>query len=156
MSPTDAQLLPRGFSTTKKEGAFAQFDAQGRLLHYGWYKDGQPLPGTFAITADPETGAVRVDSFPKPEIFAVEDGRTFEDGQETFENDPQVTYPPADAQRQAFIQQWAKKADGKPPPYDPGCAFCGKKRAEVRRLIMGPSAGICEACIQICNEIAAE
>lgn len=36
------------------------------------------------------------------------------------------------------------------------CSFCGKKRAEVDRLIAGPGARICTACLTLCREIDAE
>ncbi len=36
------------------------------------------------------------------------------------------------------------------------CSFCGKSPAEVQRLIAGPTAYICDACIDLCNEILRE
>jgi len=34
------------------------------------------------------------------------------------------------------------------------CSFCGKRPPEVRRMIAGPGAAyICDACLQLCNEI---
>ena len=33
------------------------------------------------------------------------------------------------------------------------CSFCGKQQEEVRRLIAGPGAYICDECIQVCREI---
>lgn len=34
------------------------------------------------------------------------------------------------------------------------CSFCGLRPPEVRRLVAGPGAAyICEACLQLCNEI---
>ncbi|HVC79461.1 MAG TPA: sigma factor-like helix-turn-helix DNA-binding protein, partial [Chloroflexota bacterium] len=38
------------------------------------------------------------------------------------------------------------------------CSFCGKKNAEVHRMIAGPpplSAAICDACVALCNQIIA-
>lgn len=36
------------------------------------------------------------------------------------------------------------------------CSFCGKNQDEVRKLIAGPNAYICDECIELCNEIIAE
>lgn len=36
------------------------------------------------------------------------------------------------------------------------CSFCGKSQAEVKRLIAGPAAYICDECIDLCNDIIVE
>src|SRR5262249_19471179 len=36
------------------------------------------------------------------------------------------------------------------------CSFCGKSQEEVRRLIAGPAAYICDECIDLCNDIILE
>jgi ATP-dependent Clp protease ATP-binding subunit ClpX len=36
------------------------------------------------------------------------------------------------------------------------CSFCGKSQHEVRKLIAGPSAYVCDECISLCNEIILE
>ena len=36
------------------------------------------------------------------------------------------------------------------------CSFCGKSPEEVQRLIAGPTAYICDECIDLCNEILRE
>jgi ATP-dependent Clp protease ATP-binding subunit ClpX len=36
------------------------------------------------------------------------------------------------------------------------CSFCGKASHEVNRLIAGPTAFVCDSCIQLCNEILQE
>lgn len=35
----------------------------------------------------------------------------------------------------------------------PKCSFCGKTQSQVRKLISGPGAYICNECIDLCNEI---
>ena len=35
----------------------------------------------------------------------------------------------------------------------PKCSFCGKSQNQVRKLIAGPGAYICNECIELCNEI---
>ncbi len=36
------------------------------------------------------------------------------------------------------------------------CSFCGKSQREVKKLIAGPNAFICDECVELCNEIIAE
>ena len=36
------------------------------------------------------------------------------------------------------------------------CSFCGKGQEQVRRLIAGPNAYICDECIELCSEIIEE
>src|SRR2546427_6883177 len=36
------------------------------------------------------------------------------------------------------------------------CSFCGKSQEDVKRLIAGPTAYICEECIDLCNDILLE
>lgn len=45
-----------------------------------------------------------------------------------------------------------------PPPADAplGCSFCGKSQMEVRKLIAGPQAYICDECIDLCVSLVDE
>ena len=36
------------------------------------------------------------------------------------------------------------------------CSFCNKTQDQVRKLIAGPNAYICDECVQICAEIVDE
>lgn len=36
------------------------------------------------------------------------------------------------------------------------CAFCGKTKEQVKKLVAGPAAMICNECIGLCTEIIAE
>jgi ATP-dependent Clp protease ATP-binding subunit ClpX len=36
------------------------------------------------------------------------------------------------------------------------CSFCGKQRGQVRKLIAGPNAYICNECVELCREIVQE
>ncbi len=38
----------------------------------------------------------------------------------------------------------------------PRCSFCGKTQDQVRRLIAGPDAYICDECVSLCQEIMAD
>lgn len=39
---------------------------------------------------------------------------------------------------------------------DPACSFCGRLKSQVTRLILGPSAYICNDCIVLCGDILKE
>jgi len=36
------------------------------------------------------------------------------------------------------------------------CSFCGKEQQQVKKIIAGPKAHICDECIELCNEILRE
>ena len=36
------------------------------------------------------------------------------------------------------------------------CSFCGKSQNEVKKLIAGPTAYVCDECVELCNEIIRE
>ena len=36
------------------------------------------------------------------------------------------------------------------------CSFCGRSGHDAKRLIAGPRVFICDACVELCNEILAE
>ena len=36
------------------------------------------------------------------------------------------------------------------------CSFCGRSQKDVRKLIAGPSLFICNACVDLCNDILKE
>lgn len=36
------------------------------------------------------------------------------------------------------------------------CSFCGKAQNEVRRIVAGPNAYICDECVNLCSIIIAE
>jgi ATP-dependent protease Clp, ATPase subunit len=33
------------------------------------------------------------------------------------------------------------------------CSFCGKTQAQVRKLVAGPNAYICDVCVDLCGDI---
>lgn len=37
--------------------------------------------------------------------------------------------------------------------YPPGCSFCGKAAADVRKIISGPGIYICDGCVSACVAI---
>src|SRR5258705_4066364 len=37
----------------------------------------------------------------------------------------------------------------------PTCSFCGKSQRDVRKLIHGPTACICDECVELCQDILA-
>ena len=38
----------------------------------------------------------------------------------------------------------------------PCCSFCGKTQAQVRKIIVGPNAYICDECVEMCVDIINE
>ena len=38
-------------------------------------------------------------------------------------------------------------------PDDPHCSFCNKPQSDVKRLITGPHANICDECVDLCEDI---
>lgn len=38
----------------------------------------------------------------------------------------------------------------------PRCTFCGKTERQVRKLVAGPNASICDECIALCVDIISE
>ena len=36
------------------------------------------------------------------------------------------------------------------------CSFCEKSRHDVRKIIAGRSANICDECVEVCNDITAD
>ena len=38
----------------------------------------------------------------------------------------------------------------------PNCSFCNKGQEEVKKMIAGPEAYICNECVELCNEILSE
>jgi hypothetical protein len=53
-----------------------------------------------------------------------------------------------------FIAVTIKRSSGGMRQGDtPRCSFCLKPQGQVKKLIAGPSAFICNECVSICNEI---
>src|SRR5215216_6457885 len=38
-------------------------------------------------------------------------------------------------------------------PNDRRCAFCGRPRQEVRKLVAGPNVFICDRCVAVCRQL---
>jgi ATP-dependent Clp protease ATP-binding subunit ClpX len=36
------------------------------------------------------------------------------------------------------------------------CSFCGKTEKEVDKLVAGPDVYICDACVELCNQVLAQ
>src|SRR5688572_12703835 len=49
-----------------------------------------------------------------------------------------------------FEQMGVRRRD---PKMDRRCAFCGRARHEVRKLVAGPSVYICDRCIGVCRQL---
>src|SRR5712691_7567446 len=57
--------------------------------------------------------------------------------------------------RQADGIEWQARIP-KIPEKDTRCSFCGKKYAEVAKVITGAEGNICNECVGICNKILAD
>ncbi len=42
------------------------------------------------------------------------------------------------------------------PPVELSCSFCGKRQSEVHKLVAGPTAYICDECIDLCLMIVSD
>lgn len=49
------------------------------------------------------------------------------------------------------VVQLAEPTEAEPAPRDRCCSFCGKAQDEVKKLIAGPAAFICDACVGRCE-----
>ena len=71
-----------------------------------------------------------------------------------------------DSERKAAEREFYKLANelrkvrGRPaldapgtPAEAPFCSFCGKGKNHVRAFIEGPSANICDECVELCQDI---
>ena len=48
------------------------------------------------------------------------------------------------------------KVDGNDSKNTLYCSFCGKSQREVRKLIAGPTAFVCDECVELCMDIIGE
>ena len=57
--------------------------------------------------------------------------------------------------RRRLDEHYKLKTTPKPklPPDTLYCSFCGKSHLEVRKLISGPTAYICDECVRLCVDI---
>ena len=42
------------------------------------------------------------------------------------------------------------------PPDDNHCSFCGKPKHKVSHLVSGPAVYICNECVELCEDVAAD
>jgi hypothetical protein len=57
---------------------------------------------------------------------------------------------PGGAGKKWSIKAWQPLPEPAPEFF---CSFCGKTSDEVKKLIAGPSAFICDECVELCNDI---
>lgn len=63
----------------------------------------------------------------------------------------------------SLVRHWFRGRESKTRPVTEGsvghtgrCSFCGKTYPDISILVVSPQAGICDACIQMCQTIATE
>ena len=54
-----------------------------------------------------------------------------------------------------LFRKWRTGSTGALSESDLRCSFCGKAAADVRKLLAGPAAFICDECVSACVEILA-
>jgi hypothetical protein len=140
----DASLLRPGYHH-HKDGFYAEFAADGQLIHFGYYENGQPQGWVIDLDPQQRRGQAQwVQAFSDEQEHVSSDDGT--------EDDPDGAIAgEADAFRfwvEAQIQAIYDARD-----YAPRCSFCEKNQSEVAKLIAGPQVYICNECIGLCNEI---
>jgi hypothetical protein len=127
----DDKMLPKGTSTGRKEGLYAEFHPDGSLAHFGSYKDGQPEGWALYLDVTSFSGRVQ--------------------------REQTIVYSEADeVASEAGFTEWAERWIGEiaaDARSDRRCSFCGKGDGEVRCLIAGPTTYICDECVGICSAI---
>jgi len=133
--PLDAGALRGSYSTTRRDGLYAEFHADGSLKLYGYFVNA------------PDGSCVRRMALG---ISSDRAAATFEDM--TLSRFPEDGDPPeAEA-----LDEWARGWIGEIERAAAGvrcCSFCQKRQAEVRKLIAGPTQYICDACVRLCSDI---
>ncbi len=135
----DPSFLPAGYSTTERDGLYAEFYEDGQLRHLGYYEDGALADRSWALYLERgRRGRVeRTTTWRYNESIEREAGVSDE---EHFEE---------------WVKQWIRTIYGGAGQYHLYCSFCGKSQQEVARLIAGPFVYICNECVQFCNEVLA-
>jgi len=146
----DASFLHPGYQSDRKEGFYAEFDANGQLTHFGYYQDGKPQGMALYLVPEREQG--RVEHIKE---FSAEHERG-NDRDDDYASDYSSGRVSSDADLFRF---WVQ--DQIRDIYDSRkaglcCSFCGKTQTEVAKLIAGPQVYICNECIHLCNEILDE
>lgn len=134
--PTRADLTLPFHEQRGADGAFAVFDDDGRLVRLEHWRNGAQIGHAVAIEYDQRSVMLT-------------------------HRDALTTGVPEDAEQQTADETLRIAIDtGIERVWDDleherrlRCAFCGKHRHEVARLIAGPTSYICDECIRLCAEI---
>lgn len=139
----DASLLPEGYSTSKKDGIYAEFHENGQLAHVGLYDNGVPRAGSWQLFIDADAKRARAE-------------QRLEMSHPSSSGDAKGIAP-ADAQDLASwlrerieqIRLCAEKTEQR-------CSFCQRGLSTLYKLIAGPGVAICDGCVQLCWNILEE
>lgn len=133
----DRTILPPDY---EQHGLKAEFYPDGRLARFGKEIDSEPKG--WQLTLDPKKPAGRIES---------RSVQTFPDK----DQDDPVRGKDAEDAFDEWVERWVGEiyADAS---YTTRCSFSGKSNAEVARLIAGPTAYICNECVELCNNILGE
>lgn len=119
--------LPEDVSLTEKDGFYAEKLPDGGVVHFGFYRQGEPS-GWILDLQDDGLQVRKVETIRLPDEYG--EPLTRED-----------------------VDHWVDVIVRERGDRPVACAFCEKTQAEVRKLIAGPSCYICNECIELCSEI---
>jgi hypothetical protein len=138
-APTREELPLPFHEVRGRDGAFAEFDPDGRLVRLSCWRDGRPVGHRLEI-----------DRVGERVMLTSEEVLTGAD------LDPDEVDGPGVAFRLAIDAAIGTVWDDVDEQRRVRCAFCGKQQHEVARLIAGPASYICDECIRLCAEILEE
>lgn len=133
--PLDAKALHGVYSTTRRDGLYAEFYPDGSLKLYGYF-----------VNAPNGTSLRRM-------ALSISHGGT----EASLEDMTLSQFPDdGDVRDAEALDEWAEGWIGEIERAAAGvrsCSFCQKRQDEVRKLIAGPTQYICDECVKQCAEI---
>lgn len=144
MDKIDASFLPPGYSTEPgHDGVYAEFHADGGLAQVAIHREGRRDHSTWTLYVEPGGTGARADytvemTFPPPPpvsgLMAAAAPKTVEE----------------------FVRSRIAKIQSQAETAGPFCSFCAQGLKEITFLIGGPGVSICEACVELCQDILRE
>ncbi|WP_342377620.1 hypothetical protein NVS55_39995 [Myxococcus stipitatus] len=167
----DRSCLPKGVSFERKEGLYAVLGPDNRVLHLGIYVNGQRKPGEWVLDVAPDGSWARVkqssvhtwlNPLPMEGRSSEPDGSRAKSRRTTV-HEWRADRVPRGQQEQSLLHwgtSWIERITqglrDKAPTVNLRCSFCEKFQEEVRHLIGGERALICDECVGLCNGIIRE
>jgi hypothetical protein len=143
----DASILPEGYRTDRKQGLYAEFYADGQLAHFGYYMEGNPRGWAVYLNHGEFRGRAE-----RSDRIEYSGNNTESDNLDCLTTDFQAE---AQAESEIFrewVKHWISEICDR-AEFTLRCSFCRKSQSEVRKLIAGPEAYICNECVDLCAGI---